>query len=288
MIIITFCLLFFLFTKLFIGSKYKFPPALPGLHIAHIMRWFLHPHMGRLFSEIGRNHGPINYISFGPFRLVLLNGADIVKEAFKLPEFSGRTENMYKEFFDDRGFFFSDDTWQKRKFVFKNFRHFGLGGVAAEGNINEEISLLFKRFDSFQGQPFSVKYAFNIPTLNGVLHRFMGVKIPHNDPYLIDIVKRFCVVAEISNPIMRACVLAPSLTKWIPSFLSRREFARKVFKDGEDYFNAYLEDHFKTRVPQSPRDLADALMDEVEATNDTNSVFHFSRNPIRPIVFDML
>ncbi|CAG7831947.1 unnamed protein product, partial [Allacma fusca] len=49
-----------------------------------------------------------------------------------------------------------------------------------------------------------------------------------------------------------------------------------------------MEDHFKTRVPQSPRDLADALMDEVEATNDTNSVFHFSRSPIRPIVFDML
>ncbi|CAG7817380.1 unnamed protein product [Allacma fusca] len=154
---------------------------------------FLHRHVGKFYTSIGNTYGPIVHVGFGPMKLVIINGVDSVKSACRHPSLNGRAHCLYKNIIGGKGILWTDDSSQKRKFIFRNTRHFELGGKSVESNIHEEIILLFKYFDSFRGKGFSVKQAFNIPTLNGVCHRLLGQKIPHDHQKLKPLVENLAV-----------------------------------------------------------------------------------------------
>ncbi|CAG7823820.1 unnamed protein product [Allacma fusca] len=269
-------------------NKIRRPPG-PGnfcTSVLTFLRAFVHPSLGRYFTKLGKTYGPLTYVRLGPFKVILVNGTEALREVCKIPALNGRIDCMFKDIMGHQGILWTDNTSQNRKFFFRNTRHFGLGAASAENNIHEEITHLFKYFDSFGGKACSVKGAYNISTLNGIIHRFMGEKVSQDDPQLKSIVDRLHVLVEAPG-IMKACIFVPSLTKWIPWSLSGRNFMEKVFRDGLDIAYPILQNRFKSRIPNQPRDLADALMDEVEETTDSNSIFHISKDPIRPLFFDM-
>ncbi|CAG7725714.1 unnamed protein product [Allacma fusca] len=270
------------------GTSLDTSSALSTPGVVFLFRMFSHPNMGKYLSSIGQANGPVVYTGVGPFKMVLLNGASAIKDAFRLPTLQGRIDCMYKEILGLKGLVWTDDSSQRRKALFKNARHFALAGKDAEDHIHDEISLLFKYFDSFRGQPFLVKQTFNIPTMNGVFHQLMGEKIPHGDPVFLSIIHRMAYLSEIPGLLQRLCVFAPSITRWVPWCLSGRNFAQKFFADAQEFIAEYIKAHQKTRVTDEPRDLVDALMDEVEATADRNSHLHATQEPITPIIFDLL
>ncbi|CAG7723378.1 unnamed protein product [Allacma fusca] len=96
------------------------------------------------------------------------------------------------------------------------------------------------------------------------------------------------VAVELPNFVKRMVCFMPILAKWLPGDISGDKEFKEIVTDGLRIFNTITTKHSKSRIASQPRDFVDALMDEVDATTDLNSDFHASRDPINPILFDML
>ncbi|CAG7719511.1 unnamed protein product [Allacma fusca] len=266
----------------------KLPPAAWNTPLIGCLPVVVSKNVAEEMFKIGKQLGPVVSTHLGFKKLVIVNGPEAIKEAFRNSSIAGRADVLYKQFLGGKGLIWPDDVKDIRKFIFKCSRHFEFTGNATESIIHEQITLLLKDFEKHNGEYFRVNKTFNIPMVNAIFNLLLGAKIPHDDPDFQYVVKRINMIATLPDPFMRACVLYPPLLKWVPTFLSGEEKAKGYFNDGLSLVQKYLDILLATRVPNQPRCFADALQDKIDETTNETSVFHFEQKSDTTIIFDIL
>ncbi|NXU81894.1 CP2H1 protein, partial [Oreotrochilus melanogaster] len=109
---------------------------------------------------ISNEYGPVFTIHFGPQKVVVLYGYDVVKEALidQADTFSGRGHlPLIKKLFQGTGIVTSNgETWkQLRRFALVTLRDLGMGKKSAEDRIQEEAHFLVERLRNTHEQPFN-------------------------------------------------------------------------------------------------------------------------------------
>ncbi|XP_055328097.1 cytochrome P450 2J3-like [Paramacrobiotus metropolitanus] len=116
------------------------------------------PHVS--FTKWAKKFGKIFSCRLGGNMVIVLNDADLIREAFSKPVFNGRP-HMYTAQVTSKGMgisFASDETWPvHRRFAFKTFKTLGVGKGQFEGQVAEETERLVKSIASTNGMPFDNK-----------------------------------------------------------------------------------------------------------------------------------
>ncbi|CAG7785121.1 unnamed protein product [Allacma fusca] len=241
----------------------QYPPTVRSIPFIGGLLWMFTKNMAKNFIDIGKEYGPIARTYMGWKELIVLNSPDSIKEAGKVPAFSGQADLLITRIMKGKGLFWADDAKEQRKFVLKNLKHLDIS-KELESNIQDEVTGFLERLKSHE------------PTL------------PPNDPEAKHLLERLEILAELRNPIMRLCFYFPSLADWFPSSLSGKSFIENLVSDVYKMVERYSEINRKTRTDQFPRNFADAIMDKVDEISDESSVFHSSQEAWIRIVMDMI
>ncbi|CAG7730350.1 unnamed protein product [Allacma fusca] len=278
---------------LFLSSRKKrcntrLPPAAWTTPLIGCLPVVLRQNIGEEMFKIGKQLGPVVSTHLGFQKFVIVNGPEAIKEAFRNSSIAGRADVLYKEFAGSKGIIWPDDVKETRKFIFKSSKHLEFTGNATEFIIQKQITKLLKRLEKTNGKPFLVKNIFNIPLVNGLFNLLLGTVILHDDPDFHYVITSVNILATLPDPIMRACVLCPSLLKWLPLFVSGRDKVEGYFNDVRSLVQKYAENRLVVRVPNQPRCMADALQDKIDETTNESSAFHHDQSPAVPILTDLV
>jgi len=133
------------------------------------------------------------------YRGVVLNDYKIIREAWNLPQFSGRFRlpiNLVRMGNDgkQRGIIFNDgQNWaEQRRFSLRHLKDFGLGKNTMESIILDEAVELISRFREENGRPVSTQNRFNAAIINAFWTIVAGERFKHDDPKLAKLVN--CVM----------------------------------------------------------------------------------------------
>ncbi|CAL8111339.1 unnamed protein product [Orchesella dallaii] len=272
----------------------RYPPGPPGLPIIGNIHQF-----GKLpaltLMNWMKEYGKIYSIKFGIDDAVVINDPKLIKELFSSAAASGRIQN---DFFlaisnGPHGIINTEgNCWEEqRRFVLRRLRDFGFAKSSMEGLILDEASAILNWFDNTKGNPVSCNRLFNGAVVNALWYIISGErnKLNENNPQESEMLKisdRFIKAVEYActsglafAPFLRH--IAPDLSGWtslIETISDLNQFSEKAIRD-----------HLNKLDPNSPQDLIDHYLIEMEKTKDPKSSFYGSigENNLKAIVVDL-
>jgi len=79
---------------------------------------------------------------------------------------------------------------EQRRFALKTLRDFGFGKKSMEAIVSDEVVELIDSFKKTVGRPIQTQNKFNAAVLNALWSLITGQRYSHNDPLLLDLIKR--------------------------------------------------------------------------------------------------
>ncbi|XP_032998574.1 cytochrome P450 2K6-like isoform X1 [Lacerta agilis] len=155
-------------------------PLLGNLHMMDLKRPY------RTMLKLSKEYGPIFHIQMGFQKMVVLTGYETVKEALvnQADAFAERPIiPIFEEFARGFGVLFSHgENWKvMRRFALSTLRDYGMGKRSIEDRIVEECSVLIKRFESYQGQPFETTTIMNAAVANIIVSILLNKRFEYED-----------------------------------------------------------------------------------------------------------
>ncbi|OQV22189.1 Cytochrome P450 2J6 [Hypsibius exemplaris] len=218
------------------------------------------PHLS--FSKWADRLGKIYSCRMGTQLVVVLNEAQLIREAFAQPCFNGRPD-MYTSRVTAQGngiSFAPDHLWQiHRKFALKTFKMLGIGRNVMEEKIHEEADRLVQLIAGFQGRPFCNKNAIRNGHEQRHLSRGVREEFPHGFRRVhgfyeqMNSVFRYFGVAGILN-IFPGLIVVPAV---------RASFAKvtEALNSAAGYITEMFEHHLATSTRVWIRDYTDAFIE---------------------------
>ncbi|XP_055328099.1 cytochrome P450 2U1-like isoform X2 [Paramacrobiotus metropolitanus] len=196
--------------------------------------------------------------------VVVLNDAQIIREAFAQPVFNGRPD-MYTARKTSNGYgisFAPDNTWQiHRKFAVKTFKMLGVGKNIMEEQIREEVERLITTISQFKGLPFCNKNIIRTAVGNVICAVLFGQRFTDNAETTtttqhfydqMNAVFRFFGVAGILN-IFPWLIIVPKVRESFAKVIEALDCAGQYIK------NVYAR-HLETYDSNVTRDYTDAFI----------------------------
>ncbi|GFQ75789.1 cytochrome P450 2K4, partial [Trichonephila clavata] len=134
--------------------------------------------------ELGKKYGDVFSLSLGSQNIVILHGADTIKEAFAKPELLGRPPNADLEIVNPSSSFFSSDVhaWkEQRRFVVQAMKDLGLGRTKIEADIMDEIHYFLEVLENTKGRPIDVKMPLSPSMSNNISALIFGKRYEYDD-----------------------------------------------------------------------------------------------------------
>ncbi|KAM4696316.1 cytochrome P450 2B11-like [Rhinophrynus dorsalis] len=138
-------------------------------------------------EEMRQKYGNVYTLYFGPRRVVVLCGYDVVKEALveNNDAFGNRGLLPVIELYTQgHGVIFSNgDTWkQMRRFSMMTLKHFGMGKRSIEERVQEEAKCLVEELKKTNGVPFDPTYYCSQVAGNIICSIIFGKRFEYDDP----------------------------------------------------------------------------------------------------------
>ncbi|NXA38555.1 CP2W1 protein, partial [Eudromia elegans] len=157
-------------------------PVIGNLHLLDIRR------QDKSLMKISEKYGPVFTVHLGFQRTVVLTGYDAVKEALLNTDvFADRPAiPIFHHIQRGNGVFFSSqELWKTtRRFTMATMRDLGMGKRLAEERIQEELHFLLDLIQSFQGEPFRLRFLNTAPT-NITFAILFGKRFDYKDPTFV-------------------------------------------------------------------------------------------------------
>ncbi|XP_069502569.1 cytochrome P450 2W1 [Ambystoma mexicanum] len=147
-----------------------------------------------LIDEIlSEKHGNIFTVHFGPKKMVVLAGYDIVKDALvnHADDFGDRADiPIFRRLTGGHGIGFSHgEAWKvMRRFTLSTLRDFGMGKRTVEDSILDELHPLIKHFESHKGKPFNARIILNSAVSNVICSIIFGKRFDYEDPTFLTLI----------------------------------------------------------------------------------------------------
>ncbi|XP_077782675.1 cytochrome P450 2K1-like [Podarcis muralis] len=260
-------------------SSQKLPPGprpLPLIGNLHIMD-LKRPH--RTMLKLSKQYGPVFSIQMGPQKAVVLTGYETVKEALvnQADAFADRPiVPLFQELAQGFGVILSNgENWKvMRRFVVSTLRAYGMGKRTIEDRIVEECSVLIKKFESYEGNPFETTIIMNAAVANIIVAILLDKRFDHEDPTYIRLLK-------LNNENVR---IVGSFSVMLYNMFPALGFllgARKTILQNRDelfaFINATFIKHLRDLDKNDQRSFIDSFLiqqQEEEKKKKTNAYFH--------------
>ncbi|KAE8605376.1 hypothetical protein XENTR_v10015089 [Xenopus tropicalis] len=270
--------------KVFYGGEKEsqnFPPGpkpLPIIGNFHMIN-MKKPHL--TFMELAKKYGSVFSIQLGPEKLVVVCGADAVKDALvnHADEFSARpTIPVFDKTSKGHGVFFANgENWKvMRRFTLSTLRDFGMGKKTIEDRICEESDFLMETFKSYKGKPFDNTMIMNAAVANIIVHILLNHRFDYQDPTLLKLIN---IVSEnisiAAKPIVLLYNAYPSIMEWVPgthksvaeNMLKLYNFLRETFTQHRDQLDV-----------NDQRDLIDVFLVKQQEEKPSSTKFFNDQN----------
>lgn len=218
---------------------------------------------------------------------VILNSFELIQDVLARPEVSGRPQYPALHYVRGGGLSLNESfpgvlashgqTWrEQRRFTLTCLKDFGLGRNRMVEIIKDEVSELLKDIEAEDSsQPRSVRYMFNLSSLNCLWRILTGERLARSDPKLLALVKTMDkALKEFTNPLAVAALHSIPLTQameWLGFSFAQNQRAMLAFSE------ASLEDHKQSRQGEDRyicEDFIDAYLEKMKSTTDINSSFY--------------
>ncbi|KAM8952490.1 cytochrome P450 2C23-like [Pelodytes ibericus] len=217
----------------------------------------------KTFVQLGSQYGPLCTVYMGQQRVVILNGYDVVREAFveNGEVFSNRGSlPMAMMAFKGYGIVFSNgERWrQMRRFSLTTLRNFGMGKRSLEERIQEEARCLGEEFQKRRGAPFDPTYLLSLAVSNVVCSIVFGDRFDYEDQNFLSMLTLLKETFQIvTSPWAQIFSLAPNVLKHLPG--PHRKLFRNLGKLKE-FVMEKVQIHEETLDENCPRDYIDCFL----------------------------
>lgn len=241
----------------------KFPPGPTPLPLLGNLLQIDFNNIVEQFVQFGSKYGPVSMAYLGPKKVVILNGYDVVREAFleKGEVFSDRPSLAIPEMvFKGHGLLFTNgERWkQMRRFTLSTLRNFGMGKRSLEERVQEEAQCLGEEFEKRSGTFFDPTFLLGLAVSNVVCSIVFGDRYDYEDKDFLDML---AVMKEtfqmVTSPWAQIFDLAPNLLKHLPGPQDRLfKHFNKLRKHAMEKVRA----HEETLDENCPRDYIDCFL----------------------------
>ncbi|CAL1272926.1 unnamed protein product [Larinioides sclopetarius] len=173
------------FIALFIKkTRSNFPPGPIGLPIVGYLP-FLSEDLHLDFSKLGKKYGDVFSVRLGSQNIVVLHGAEAIKEALNKTEFLGKPPVGGLKIVFPLSPFFGPDfrAWkEQRRFVVQTMKDLGLGKTKIEDDVMDEISHFIEVLKNYDGQPVDLKEPLSPSMSNNICALVFGKRYEYDDP----------------------------------------------------------------------------------------------------------
>ncbi|KAE8585699.1 hypothetical protein XENTR_v10021413 [Xenopus tropicalis] len=231
------------------------------------------------FVKLGSQYGPVSMVYLGPYPVLVLNGYDVVKEAFvdNGEVFSNRGKNAFIEMiFKGRGVAFSNgERWrQMRRFSLSTLRDFGMGKRRVEERVQEEACALVEEFKKTKGTPFNSTYLMTLAVSNVICSVVFGERFDYqNETFLSVLALLKDTFKIITSPWTQLFSFAPGLLKHLPG---PHKKAAENLDRLKTFVTEFVASHEETLEENFPRDYIDCFLIKMRQEKDNvNTEFDY-------------
>ncbi|XP_041428028.1 cytochrome P450 family 2 subfamily A member 6 gene 3 L homeolog isoform X1 [Xenopus laevis] len=214
-------------------------------------------------KRLGSQYGPVSMVFLGQNPVLVLNGYDVVKEAFveNGEVFSNRGKNTFIEMlFKGRGVAFSNgETWrQMRRFSLSTLRDFGMGKRSIEERVQEEACSLVEEFNKTKGAPFDSTYLLTLAVSNVICSIVFGNRFEYkNETFLSVLALLKDTFRIVTSPWTQFFGFAPGFLQHFPG---PHKMAAKNIGRLKKFVTEIVTTHEETLDENSPRDYIDCFL----------------------------
>ncbi|XP_060128278.1 cytochrome P450 2K6 [Zootoca vivipara] len=246
-------------------------PLIGNLHMVDLKRPY------RTMLKLSKEHGPIFHIQMGSQKIVVLTGYETVKEAL-VNQADAFAERPIIPIFEDfaRGFgvlFSHGENWKvMRRFALSTLRDYGMGKRSIEDRIVEECSVLIKKFESYQGQPFETTTIMNAAVANIIVSILLNKRFEYEDSTFRKLLK---LVNENVRLFGSPSVMLYNIFPALGSLLGARKTILHNRDEMHAFINATFIQHLKDLDENDQRSFIDSfLLRQQEEKDKPNGYFH--------------
>ncbi|GFY37620.1 cytochrome P450 2J2 [Trichonephila inaurata madagascariensis] len=267
----------------------NFPPGPIGLPIVGYLP-FLSKNIHLDLIELGKKYGDIFSVRLGSENIVILHGADIIREALAKPELLGRhPDNPIKALNPFSAFFVRDvHVWkEQRRFVVQTMRDLGLGRTKIEEDVLDEINHFLEVLKNKNGQPIDVKDPLSPSMSNNICALVFGKRYEYDDPDRKLLDKNLDEGNEFLSQ-TSASLFFPWI-RFIPfhnKFL-HIEKAKAAFDNIRNFFRQEIQKHIKSLDSRNIRDFIDGYLVEMKTQQEKNPNTTFNGTERNPEFLDL-
>ncbi|VEN64074.1 unnamed protein product [Callosobruchus maculatus] len=218
-------------------------------------------------SKLARKYGPVIGLKVGGELVVVVHGAEAVREFLANDDLSGRPNTSlytFRSWGKRLGIVMTDgDFWaEQRRFLVRHLRDFGFGTTNMSTLLEEESQELVKYLQRCINESEAVvnmHSLFSTPILNTLWRMLAGVRYDTDDPklaelheILADMLKQVSMVGKTfaAFPFLR--YLAPEASGYNLYMDAHRRLTDFLYKE--------VDDHKQTYDPEYPRDVMDLYL----------------------------
>ncbi|XP_048487627.1 farnesoate epoxidase [Plutella xylostella] len=241
-----------------------------------------------VWQEWSRQYGEVLGLQLGSINLVVVSGADRIKEVLSREVFNGRPDGFFytlRSFGKKIGIVFADGpSWNStRRVALKYLKTFGYGTASMEALITEECNELIKLRMEDAGEPIEMDHMFDIPVVNILWRIVAGKRYDLKDDRLRKIcylIKRSFKVVDMSGGIIN---FFPYLRHIIPGYTGYREL-KELHHSMYMFIKNVIREHESTIKYDKPRDVIDAFLIEMAENKDRS----FTDAELQVVCLDLL
>ncbi|KAL3275952.1 hypothetical protein HHI36_020686 [Cryptolaemus montrouzieri] len=243
-------------------------------------------------AQMAKQYGPVVGLKVGKDLLVIVYGAQAMKEFLTSEDLAGRPTGP---FFEMRtwgkrlGIMLTDsDFWQEqRRFILRQLREFGFGRKNMSNMIEEESNHMIHDIRDMMNNNESVtvdmESLFNIHILNTLWTMLAGIRYSSQDKDLKELQgilgELFCIIDMVGAPFSHFPVL-----RFIAPELSGYKMYVKTHNLVWDFIHRELKRHKETHNPNEPRDFMDVYINILNSPDKKPS---FTEDQLLAICMDM-
>ncbi|XP_030076028.1 cytochrome P450 2G1 [Microcaecilia unicolor] len=272
-----------------LSKKDRLPPGPTPLPIVGNLLQVKFGEMVKCLLMLNEKYGPLFTVYFGPRRVVVLCGYEVVKEALidQGDDFLSRGEApVFDRIFQGYGVGMSNgERWKKlRQFSIMTLRNFGMGKRSLEERIQEEVQYLMKEFKKKKQSSFNPQHLLFYSASNVISTIVFGKRFHYDDE---EWNSRLCIIKEgfqlISTVWGQLYDLFPSIMWCMPGPHNR---IFQIFEEFKEYISETVKKNKETLDPNNPRHFIDCFLIRMEKEKEDKGSY-FDMNNLVLTVLDI-
>ncbi|XP_064651018.1 cytochrome P450 2C15-like [Lineus longissimus] len=226
-------------------------------------------------------------ISLGQQLCILLNSFDSIKAALSGEDFLDRPNIVFFLYLNKKGIGSANgQLWKEhRRLSLSVLRDMGMGKMAAEEKIEEEIHQLIDEIGKKGGRSFEIGPLLSMATANIILAILAGQRYDYEDPEVLYFVTRFKENLTLM-PSESLLSIFPSL-RHIPGDLFNYATIKKNVRAMQGFAVKHINEHKKRFDPDNIADFLDAYIAEKEKQDKKDPNNTFTDEQLKNVIFEL-